>query len=77
MKRNKRLLLIATLLALGVLSSAEFGLWSRAIATEPQQPDRRLPTLFIIDQRGLVRFVHSGFRPGDEQQISAAIDSLF
>jgi peroxiredoxin len=36
-----------------------------------------MPTLFIIDQRGLVRFVHSGFRPGDEQQISAAIDSLF
>jgi cytochrome c biogenesis protein CcmG/thiol:disulfide interchange protein DsbE len=35
-----------------------------------------MPTLFIIDQQGLVRFVHSGFRPGDEQQISAAIDSL-
>jgi peroxiredoxin len=35
-----------------------------------------MPTLFIIDQRGLVRFVHAGFRPGDEHQISAAIDSL-
>ena len=35
-----------------------------------------MPTLFIIDQRGLVRFVHAGFRPGDELQISAAIDSL-
>jgi cytochrome c biogenesis protein CcmG, thiol:disulfide interchange protein DsbE len=35
-----------------------------------------MPTLFIIDQQGLVRFVHSGFRPGDERQISAAIDSL-
>jgi peroxiredoxin len=35
-----------------------------------------MPMLFIIDQRGLVRFVHSGFRPGDEEQISAAIDSL-
>jgi cytochrome c biogenesis protein CcmG/thiol:disulfide interchange protein DsbE len=35
-----------------------------------------MPTLFIIDQQGLVRFVHSGFRPGDEEQISAAIDSL-
>jgi peroxiredoxin len=36
-----------------------------------------MPTLFIIDQQGLVRFVHSGFRPGDERQISAAIDSLW
>jgi hypothetical protein len=35
-----------------------------------------MPMLFIIDQSGLVRFVHSGFRPGDEAQISAAIDSL-
>ena len=35
-----------------------------------------MPTLFIIDQSGLVRFVHSGFRAGDEQQISAAIDTL-
>ncbi len=35
-----------------------------------------MPTLFIIDQSGLVRFVHSGFRPGDERQISAAVESL-
>jgi peroxiredoxin len=35
-----------------------------------------MPTLFIIDASGLVRFVHSGFRPGDEEQIGAAIDSL-
>jgi peroxiredoxin len=35
-----------------------------------------MPTLFIIDQSGLVRFVHAGFRPGDQHQISAAIDSL-
>lgn len=35
-----------------------------------------MPTLFIIDPSGLVRFVHAGFRPGDEQQISAAIESL-
>lgn len=35
-----------------------------------------MPTLFIIDQSGLVRFVHAGFRPGDEAQVSAAVDSL-
>jgi hypothetical protein len=32
--------------------------------------------LFIIDRSGLIRFVHAGFRPGDQSQISAAIDSL-
>jgi peroxiredoxin len=35
-----------------------------------------MPTLFIIDKNGLVRFVHQGFRPGDEDQIDNAIRSL-
>lgn len=35
-----------------------------------------MPTLFIIDKSGLVRFVHAGFRAGDEAQIQAAIDTL-
>ena len=35
-----------------------------------------MPTLFIIDKNGLVRYVHSGFRPGDENQIDNAIKSL-
>lgn len=35
-----------------------------------------MPTLFIIDSSGLVRYVHAGFRAGDEASIRAAIDSL-
>src|SRR5262245_47441329 len=35
-----------------------------------------MPTLFIIDKNGLVRYVHQGFRPGDEDQIDNAIQSL-
>ena len=35
-----------------------------------------MPTLFIIDKNGLVRYVHQGFRPGDEDQIDNAIKSL-
>ena len=37
---------------------------------------KSMPTLVIIDQNGLVRFVHSGFFKGDESRISAAVDSL-
>ncbi len=48
MKRNERLLLFAVLLAFGVLGVAEFGLWNGATATEQQQAERRMPTLFII-----------------------------
>jgi peroxiredoxin len=35
-----------------------------------------MPMLFIIDRSGLIRYVHSGFRPGDESSIRAAVDSL-
>jgi peroxiredoxin len=35
-----------------------------------------MPTLFIIDKNGLIRYVHAGFRPGDEAQIDNAIASL-
>ena len=37
---------------------------------------KSMPTLFIIDKGGLIRFVHQGFRPGDGDQIAASIDSL-
>jgi peroxiredoxin len=35
-----------------------------------------MPTLFIIDKNGLVRYVHAGFRAGDESSIDNAIKSL-
>jgi cytochrome c biogenesis protein CcmG, thiol:disulfide interchange protein DsbE len=58
-------------------TGADFPLaWDGDKAVAQRYQIKGMPTLFIIDQRGLVRFVHAGFRPGDEQQISAAIDSL-
>jgi peroxiredoxin len=35
-----------------------------------------MPMLFIVDQNGLVRHVHAGFRAGDEEQIDAVVESL-
>jgi peroxiredoxin len=35
-----------------------------------------MPTSFIVDKNGLVRFVHSGFRDGEEKQIEAQVKSL-
>jgi len=50
--------------------------WDNDKAVAQRYQISGMPTLFIIDKSGLVRFVHSGFRPGDEAQIQAAIDSL-
>jgi cytochrome c biogenesis protein CcmG, thiol:disulfide interchange protein DsbE len=35
-----------------------------------------MPTSFIVDKNGLVRFVHSGFRDGDEKEIASQLSSL-
>jgi thiol-disulfide isomerase/thioredoxin len=50
--------------------------WDADKAVAQSYQLRGMPTLFIVDKNGLVRFVHAGFRPGDENQISAAVDSL-
>jgi thiol-disulfide isomerase/thioredoxin len=39
------------------------------------RPDS-MPTSFIVDKNGLVRFVHSGFRDGEEKEIEAQLKSL-
>jgi thiol-disulfide isomerase/thioredoxin len=35
-----------------------------------------MPTSYVIDKTGQVRFVNQGFEPGDEKKIAAQIDSL-
>jgi thiol-disulfide isomerase/thioredoxin len=35
-----------------------------------------MPTLFVLDQNGLVRHVHEGFHDGDESALRQVIDSL-
>lgn len=35
-----------------------------------------MPTSYIIDREGIVRYVHDGFRSGDRAEIESVIDSL-
>ena len=35
-----------------------------------------MPTTFVIDQRGLVRHVHTGYRAGDAKALAKEIDKL-
>lgn len=39
------------------------------------RPDS-MPTSFLVDGNGLVRFVHSGFRDGDEKEVEKRVKSL-
>jgi thiol-disulfide isomerase/thioredoxin len=51
-------------------------LWDQSKAVSAGYSVEAMPTLFIVDQNGLVRHVHTGFHPGDEAQIDAVIASL-
>ena len=36
-----------------------------------------MPTSFVVDKNGVVRFVHAGFTDADEAQIRAEVSGLF
>jgi cytochrome c biogenesis protein CcmG, thiol:disulfide interchange protein DsbE len=58
-------------------TGADFALaWDDGqIASKSYQP-QTMPTSYVVDAAGVVRFVHSGFHAGEEQQIEAELDSL-
>lgn len=51
-------------------------LWDEGKAVSARFGVEAMPTLFVVDANGLVRYVHTGFHEGDEQQIEAAIQSV-
>lgn len=61
---------------------SEFDFEHVTAAFDPNMATARLydppamPSTYIIDQRGLVRVVHEGYRPGDERKIREAVDNL-
>lgn len=50
--------------------------WDEGQITAKSYRPPTMPTSFIVDQAGIVRFVHSGFHAGDEQMIDSQIQSL-
>jgi len=36
-----------------------------------------LPTSILIDQTGHIVYTHTGFKPGDQTEITAALEKLF
>jgi cytochrome c biogenesis protein CcmG, thiol:disulfide interchange protein DsbE len=61
---------------------SEFGFEHVQAVFDPNSATARLydppamPSTYIIDKRGLVRAIHEGYRPGDENKIRQAVDRL-
>jgi thiol-disulfide isomerase/thioredoxin len=50
--------------------------WDDGQITSKSYQPPTMPTCFVVDQTGIVRFVHSGFHSGEERAIDAEIASL-
>jgi len=50
--------------------------WDARGAIMARYPVRQMPTLFVLDQTGVVRFVHIGFQPDAAAEIEARVRSL-
>jgi peroxiredoxin len=51
-------------------------LWDEGGATRQAYRPRHLPTSYVIDQQGAVRFVHARYEAGTDEQIASEVRSL-
>jgi cytochrome c biogenesis protein CcmG, thiol:disulfide interchange protein DsbE len=50
--------------------------WDEGQAAAQSYQPPKMPTSFIVDASGIVRFVHAGFSPGDENELKGYVKSL-
>ncbi|MFO7177693.1 MAG: TlpA disulfide reductase family protein [Pseudomonadota bacterium] len=50
--------------------------WDEGQGVSQRYSPPTMPTSFVVDRSGIVRFVHTGFVPGDEQTLRAEIERL-
>jgi thiol-disulfide isomerase/thioredoxin len=50
--------------------------WDEGQAVSQSYAPPTMPTSYVVDKNGIVRFVHAGFRAGDEGELATVIDGL-
>lgn len=64
----------------GFIKEARLGAMQAAYepdgATVESYEPPTMPTTYVIDGRGVVRYRHEGYRAGDEKELSAKLDAL-
>jgi cytochrome c biogenesis protein CcmG, thiol:disulfide interchange protein DsbE len=50
--------------------------WDEKNAISQRYRLDKMPTSFIVDKRGIVRFVHGGYTDGEEEQIAREVEQL-
>ncbi|HVJ18518.1 MAG TPA: TlpA disulfide reductase family protein [Polyangiaceae bacterium] len=50
--------------------------WDREQSVAGAYKPAKMPTSYVIDQKGLIRHVHEGFHPGDDAEIERIVTGL-
>jgi len=50
--------------------------WDREQSVAGAYKPAKMPTSYVVDQKGLIRHVHEGFNPGDDAEIERIVTSL-
>ncbi len=50
--------------------------WDDGQSVSRQYSPSTMPTSFVIDKNGIVRYVHAGFRSGDESELEQRVSAL-
>ena len=50
--------------------------WDEGQVVSQRYTPPTMPTSFVVDKSGIVRFVHAGFRAGDEAELARVVDGL-
>ncbi len=50
--------------------------WDEGQSTSAAYSPPTMPTSYVLDRNGIVRFVHAGFRAGDEDELTRILDEL-
>jgi cytochrome c biogenesis protein CcmG, thiol:disulfide interchange protein DsbE len=50
--------------------------WDEGNAISQRYKLEKMPTSYVVDKKGIIRFVHGGYSDGEEEQIARQVDEL-
>ncbi len=50
--------------------------WDQGNAISQRYKLEKMPTSYVIDRKGIIRFVHGGYTEGEEEEIARQVDEL-
>jgi len=50
--------------------------WDEGNTISQRYKLEKMPTSYVVDRKGIIRFVHGGYTEGEEEQIARQVDEL-